>query len=227
MPTSLRYGSAALDCTQQNLILACLSARITHFTPALQSRDQFRHRRQPHTRNKRIPTEGGSFAPLAANEMILLALALTAVAEVADAVVDEDTRLQDGRHGGRHGAGAGGGGRRGSARRVLVDDEVIGGRRGGGGGGHVAAAEEAREGRRKAGADAASEGSREHFSPPLLPLSWPRPAVGFFFSPSPGETARVSLFIFYQPPAICPGYFSMNKSVPTTSYGYFSINESL
>lgn len=101
--------------------------------------------------------------------MILLALALTAVAEVADAVVDEDTRLQDGRHGGRHGAGAGGGGRRGSARRVLVDDEVIGGRRGGGGGGHVAAAEEAREGRRKAGADAASEGSREHFPPPFFP----------------------------------------------------------
>jgi len=86
------------------------------------------------------------------------------VAEVANAVVDEHARLQDGRHGGRHGGCCGSGGRRGGARRVLVDDEVVGGR-GGGGGGRVAAAEEAREGRREAGAGATGDGSSEHFSP--------------------------------------------------------------
>lgn len=98
-----------------------------------------------------------------------IAVPLTAVAEVADAVVDEHARLQDGRHGGCHGGGGGGGGgRRGGARRVLVDDKVVSRRSGGGGGGRVAAAEEkARERRREAGPDAADEGSGEHFFPLL------------------------------------------------------------
>lgn len=177
MPTSLRYGSAALDCTQQNLILACLSALITHFTPALQMRAQFlNHENSPdpltiecppivrpigEARKRNDPPRENTRAEL------------TAVAEVADAVVDEHARLQDGRHGGRHGGGGGdsGGGRRGGARRVLVDDKVVGGGRGGGGGGRVAS-DAGDEGRREAGPDAADEGSGEHF---------------FFFSPSLGR----------------------------------------
>jgi hypothetical protein len=98
------------------------------------------------------------------------------MAEVADAVVDEHARLQEGRHGGRHGGG--GNGRRGGARRVLVDDKVVGG----GGGGRVAAAEKAREGRREAGSDGASDGSGEHLFPPSSLLSNGEAAVlGFTF----------------------------------------------
>jgi hypothetical protein len=98
------------------------------------------------------------------------------MAEVADAVVDEHARLQEGRHGGRHGGG--GNGRRGGARRVLVDDKVVGG----GGGGRVAAAEKAREGRREAGSDGASDSSGEHlFSPSSLLSNGEAAVLGFTF----------------------------------------------
>lgn len=80
---------------------------------------------------------------------------LTAVAEVADAVVDEHARLQDGGRSGRDGdGGGGGGGGRGARRGLLVaDDDEVGGRAG-----RVAAEARGSE----EGADAAGEGSGEH-----------------------------------------------------------------
>lgn len=87
---------------------------------------------------------------------------LTAVAEVADAVVDEHARLQDGGRSDRDGdGGGGGGGGRGARRGLLVaDDDEVGGRAG-----RVAAEARGSE----EGADAAGEGSGEHslsLSPP-------------------------------------------------------------
>ena len=66
-------------------------------------------------------------------------MVLTAVAEVADSVVNEHARLQDAGRGGRDGgAGADTDGRRGP-RRVLVDDDVGGGDHRRRGAGRVAA----------------------------------------------------------------------------------------
>jgi hypothetical protein len=126
-------------------------------------------------------------------------MSLTAVAEVANPVVDEHARLQDGRHRGGDGGGADPDpdGRRGP-RRVLFDDDVRSGDRCRCTG-RVAA--DAGERRSEAGAEeAAGEGSSEHFFFLFLAARW-RFYTGLDFpfasSPVSGCSASLPLLFYY------------------------------